>query len=134
MTSATRRHKCHQVTRLELELTPVVELAKTDRLAIRRSMWRHELDKSSEAIALMALETFYRRTRGIRADESLLAAALDNVLQQFTPSPHVSRPRLQQLIPVARQIVENRTQPRPWTTAPNPEGAASAVATSPAWR
>ena len=119
---------------MELELAPVVELAKTDSLAIRRSMWRHELDKSSEAIALMALETFYRRTRGIRADESLLVAALDNVLQQFAPSPHVSRPRLQQLIPAARQIVENRTQPRPWTTAPNPEGAASAVATSPAWR
>ena len=125
--------KCRVVRLLEAELKPAVVLAMKDTRAIAQTMHRHSLSMAGEAIALMALETFFRRSRGIKPDETLLVCALDNVMKETDAHAFLpNRQNIQRLIPTAREIVANRSQPRPWTTTV-PEVAASQAKASPAW-
>ena len=133
MPTKTRKHRSSALNRYESELRGAVRVAQNNRHAIATTMNRHELGFATEAIALHAFETFYRRTRGIRPDHLLVTVALSNVMAAELNEPFL--PNRQMMIFLnerARDIVNNKSHPRPWLT--RPKAAALPVNTSPAWQ
>lgn len=133
MITPARKHRSGTLTKYESELRSALRVAQNNRHAIATTMNRHELGFATEAIALHALETFYRRTRGIRPDHLLVTVALSNVMAAELNDPFLpNRKMLTFLNERARNIVQNRSHPRPWLT--RPKAAGSPANTSPAWQ
>mgnify|MGYP004154839285 CR=1 FL=1 len=133
MTTKTRKHRSGTLTKYESELRSAVRVAQNNRHAIASTMARHELGFATEAIALHAFETFYRRTRGIRPDHLLVTVALSNVMADELEEPFLpNRQMLDFLNERARDIVNNRSHPRPWLIRPKAAGLPANI--SHAWQ